>query len=176
MAERIGRMKTNPEYHKARNYAGLLLRLPRCESREKLMQIAVDICWEALAPTGISWIGFYLKQPGTDELILGPRRDKPACSPIGLHGMCGHCYLNRRPIIVRDVATLGDSYIACDPRDRSEVVIPLLEVDGSCWGVLDADSYDIAAFGNADAAGLTELVEHAGLSAPPALRQPPIRY
>jgi putative methionine-R-sulfoxide reductase with GAF domain len=135
---------------------------------------AADALWDALAPTGISWIGFYLKDPAADQLILGPRRDKPACSPIALHGMCGRCFLEKRPIIIQDVALLGTNYIACDPRDRSEVVIPLLSTDGSCWGVLDADSYNTRAFGLADAAAMTEFVEAIGLSAPPALRRPPI--
>jgi L-methionine (R)-S-oxide reductase len=130
------------------------------------MQQAVDAMWEALGSRGISWIGFYLKVPGKDEMVLGPRRDKPACSPIGLHGMCGRCWKERRPIIVQDVATLGEGYIACDPHDRSELVIPLLEPDGSCWGVLDADSYDQGSFDESDALGLRQAAERAGLSRP----------
>ena len=35
----------------------------------------------------VSWVGFYFL--GEGEMTLGPRRDKPACSPIGLHGACG---------------------------------------------------------------------------------------
>ena len=50
------------------------------------MRAAADTFWEHLSPTGISWIGFYTIEPGADEMLLGPRRDKPACSPIGLHG------------------------------------------------------------------------------------------
>jgi putative methionine-R-sulfoxide reductase with GAF domain len=118
-----------------------------------------------LSPRGVSWIGFYIKTPGKDEMILGPRRDKPACSPIGLHGMCGRSWLERRPIIVHDVATLGKDYIACDPKDRSELVIPLFEADGTCYGVLDSDSYDVGSFETSDVVGLTHAVEHTGLSA-----------
>lgn len=179
----------------ARDYAGLLLRIAPLETRRNQdpreprrhpsgmgdetarmagMRRVVDLCWEVLSPRGISWIGFYLKDPAAEQLVLGPRRDKPACSPIGLHGMCGRSFLERRSIIVRDVADLGKDYIACDPRDRSEVVIPLLEADGSCWGVLDADSYERGAFSEADAAGLTALLEAAGLSAHPAERLSPV--
>jgi putative methionine-R-sulfoxide reductase with GAF domain len=129
------------------------------------MQAFVDAAWELLAPTGVSSIGFYLKRAGRDEMVLGPRRDKPACSPIGLHGACGRCWRDRRALVVRDVAVLGAGYIACDPRDRSELVIPLLESDGTCWGVLDADSYDVGSFDEADARSLTEAVEALGLSA-----------
>lgn len=132
------------------------------------MQAVVDALWAASGDRGVSWIGFYLKSRGRDEMILGPRRDKPACSPIGLGGVCGRCWREQRPVIVADVATLGDNYIACDPRDKSEAVVPLFEQSGECWGVLDADSHDVGCFATADITGLTTLVEHVGLSA----RQP----
>ena len=156
--------------HLVRDYAPLLdrfqaTRLLAAHSREDSMRRVVDALWEATGTRGVSWIGFYTKVNGRDEMILGPLRDKPACSPIGLNGVCGRCWLERRPIVVADVAMLGKNYIACDPRDRSEVVIPLLESDGTCWGVLDADSYDTNSFDTADVVGLTTLAEHAGLSA-----------
>lgn len=127
---------------------------------------AIDILWGALGSTGISWIGFYDKVPDADEMVLVCREPKPACSPIGLHGMCGRCWKERKPIIIRDVATLGANYIACDPKDKSELVIPLFEPDGSCWGVLDADSYDVDSFHDDDVTGLTRAVERLGLSTP----------
>ncbi len=127
------------------------------------MQATVDALWDALKDTGVSWVGFYLHE-GADELVLGPRRDKPACSPIGLHGVCGQAFTQRRPIVVRDVRALGKDYIACDPRDLSEVVIPLLDADGKCWGVLDLDSHDVDAFSEADIAGLLGVLRSAGLT------------
>ena len=158
--------------HPRRDYAPLLdqfspeARLLPPALRDDRMAQVVDALWGLVGTRGVSWIGFYAKHPQRDEMVLGPRRDKPACSPIGLHGMCGRCWAERRPVIVADVATLGVNYIACDPRDRSEIVIPLIEGDGHCWGVLDADSYDAGAFDTADVVGLSTLVEHAGLSAP----------
>ena len=47
-------------------------------------------------------------------------------------------------MIVSDVHNLGAGYVACDPREQSEVVIPC-RTDGSTWGVLDLDSYPIIA-------------------------------
>jgi putative methionine-R-sulfoxide reductase with GAF domain len=132
-------------------------------SHDERMQAFVDIAWEALHPTGVSWLGFYL-HTGKEELVLGPRRDKPACSPIGLHGACGQVFRSRKPLVVRDVSELGANYIACDPRDRSEVVLPILDESGHCLGVLDLDSYDIGAFTNDDVIGLTLLLRSAGLS------------
>ena len=52
--------------------------------RHERMQRVVDVLWDALHSAGISWVGFY-ECDGGDEMILGPRRDKPACSPIGMH-------------------------------------------------------------------------------------------
>ena len=127
------------------------------------MQVVVDVLWEALKDMGVSWVGFYLHQ-GRDELVLGPRRDKPACSPIGLHGACGQVFASRRAMVVRDVAELGENYVACDPRDRSEVVIPLLDDDRSCWGVLDLDSHEMGAFDETDVEGLTAVLRAAGLT------------
>ncbi len=70
-------------------------------------------------------MGFHLKATDREEMVLGPHRDKPACSPVGLHGACGRAFLDRKPLIVRDVKELGDSYIACDPAEQSELVIPM---------------------------------------------------
>lgn len=124
-----------------------------------------DALWTRLSPTGVSWLGFYTARPGDDQMLLAARRDKPACSPIGMHGACGRCFLSREPLIVRDVKDLGENYVACDPRDRSEVVVPCFEPDGTCWGVLDLDSWDVGSFGDVDSKGLTMCLIAAGLSA-----------
>ena len=58
---------------------------------------------------------------------------------------------------------LGANYVACDPRDQSEVVIPCRE-NGRVWGVLDLDSFDIGAFDESDVRGLTSLLIQAGLT------------
>ncbi|MHC4916745.1 MAG: GAF domain-containing protein [Planctomycetota bacterium] len=131
---------------------------------EERMRAVADCLWEAFSSAGVSWCGFYLPDGERRQLVLGPRRDKPACSPIGLGGACGRCFTEGAPLVVRDVADLGENYIACDPRDRSEVVIPLLAPDGSCRGVLDLDSHELAAFDAADAEGLGEVLIAAGLT------------
>jgi len=131
--------------------------------RPQLMQAVVDSLWEALAGTGVSWVGFYVHE-GSDELVLGPRQPKPACSPIGLHGACGRVFTTRQPLVVRDVRDLGPNYITCDPHDQSEVVIPLFEPDGRCWGVLDLDSHQVGSFGEDDVAGLVRVLRAAGLT------------
>jgi len=129
------------------------------------MAAVVDALWAAMSAKGVSWVGVYVKSELAPEMLLGPRQNKPACSPIGLHGACGRAWKSARPLIVEDVARLGEGYIACDPRDRSEVVMPLVDAEtGVCWGVLDVDSYDLAAFGPRDVAGLGMVLEHMQLT------------
>ncbi|MFZ9692363.1 MAG: GAF domain-containing protein [Phycisphaerales bacterium] len=129
----------------------------------------VDLLWGRLAGTGVSWLGIYLADPRPGngagparQLLLGARRDKPACSPIGLHGVCGQSFLQDRGIVVRDVLDLGEAYVACDPRDRSEAVVPLRSEDG-VWGVLDLDSHQVGSFSDADLEGLRRCVAAADL-------------
>ncbi len=131
--------------------------------RTAAMERVLDALWNAFNPDGdpggkLSWIGFYLMDTDNPEqLTLGPSRGGPACSPIGLHGACGKAFIQRAPVVVRDVNDLGDAYIACDPRDRSEVVVPITDPDGTCHAVLDADSHELAAFTETDAAGLLRV-------------------
>ncbi|MBK9128424.1 MAG: GAF domain-containing protein [Phycisphaerales bacterium] len=150
-----------------RDYPAIASRLVASGPRAARMQRVVDALWESLQATGVSWVGFYLPERGPDggtHLVLGPRRDKPACSPIGLHGACGRCYVSRQPVLVPDVRELGENYIACDPRDQSEVVVPCLEPNEDCWGVLDLDSHDVGSFDALDIAGLTLVLRAAELT------------
>ena len=110
--------------------------------------------WQGLRGTGVSWVGFYVPGDDPSELVLSCGRPKPACSPIGLHGVCGRAFRNRRAVVVEDVALLGEGYVACDPADRSEVVVPLFDSLGMLRAVLDLDSHQPGAFGIADADGL----------------------
>lgn len=137
------------------------------DSREKRMRIVTDLLWETLHRTSVSWVGFYIDQPGKpddERLVLGPSRDEPACPPVGLHGVCGQALVQQRTRIVRDVAELGANYVACDPRDRSEIAIPLASDVGRCDAVLDLDSHLVAAFSITDDQGLREVLGAARLT------------
>lgn len=134
--------------------------------REERMQAVVDVLWEGLATKGVSWLGFYIDEPDKTEdrrLILGPRQPKPACSPIGLHGVCGQALVTRSVRLVRDVLELGPNYIACDPSDRSELVVPLIDASGRCWAVLDLDSHQLGAFDRGDVEGVCSALAAARL-------------
>jgi putative methionine-R-sulfoxide reductase with GAF domain len=151
---------------RSRDYTGLL---SACRSltgdRATRMAGFVDFAWDALADEDVSWLGFYVPDPENPELmLLGPRRDKPACSPIGVHGACGQSFRQRVTLVVRDVAALGEGYVACDPRDLAELVIPMFDSHRECWGVLDLDSFSRGAFTTRDADMLHECLVAAGLT------------
>jgi len=131
--------------------------------REAAMRRCIGLLWGAFAAQHLSWIGFYAKVAGQDEMVLVCREPKPACSPIGLHGMCGRGWREGRPIVIRDVRTLGENYIACDPKDQSELVLPVLDSDGTCWGVLDVDSYSVNAFDEHDVRGMGAIMAALGI-------------
>ena len=93
------------------------------------------------------------------------REPKPACSPITLQGMCGRGWREQKTFIVPDVKVLGENYIACDPRDISELVLPIYDLQSptptKCLGVFDIDSYERDAFKQQDAIdAMTLLREH----------------
>lgn len=146
-----------------RDYAAIAAALAQPD-REQRARRAIDRLWERLSPLGVSWIGVYTASEHDAQMVLAYCRDKPACSPIGLHGACGRAFQSGAALVVHDVARLGANYIACDPRDRSELVLPLFEPDGRCWGVLDADSFDVSAFSPADVAGMQQVMCAAGLT------------
>lgn len=105
----------------------------------------------------INWVGFYLSQPN-DDLVLGPFQGNVACVhiPFG-KGVCGSAAKHRQALVVDDVDSF-DGHIACDSRSRSEVVCPLI-VNDRLLGVLDIDSPSLNRFEQADAEGLSMLLD-----------------
>ena len=155
----------------ARDYAPLRARaaeIARLADAGARMEAFAAMYWDAFAATGVSWAGFYVDHPAAPDdrrMTLAARRPKPACSPIGIHGACGQCLRAARVLVVRDVKDLGEGYIACDPRDRSELVLPCMAADGSAWGVFDVDSHDVGSFDERDGQETAGLLALAGLSA-----------
>ena len=108
-----------------------------------------------------SWVGFYIWRGG--ELVLGPFQGNVACVRIALgRGVCGTAAAERRTVVVPDVEQFP-GHIACDAGSRSEIVVPIFaRGTGALVAVLDLDSYDLAAFSDADAAGLRPIAELLG--------------
>jgi len=131
---------------------------------EAKMAAVVDALWASLKDCGVAWLGFYAIAGDRETMILRSCTPKPACSPIGLNGVCGRGWLERRTQIVPDVHALGEAHIVCDPLNLSEIVVPLINEDGSCDAVLDVDSRELDAFGEADDEGLARVLRAAHLT------------
>jgi len=94
-----------------------------------------------------SWTGFYLVA-GPDELHIGPYQGPVACQILRGGGICLECVRTRSPIVVAD-ATSFPGHIACDPRSRSEIALPVFR-GRDVGAVLDIDSRSPAQFDVAD--------------------------
>jgi GAF domain-containing protein len=106
----------------------------------------------------LNWVGFYLLDAASGDLLVGPFQGKPACVRIPLDkGVCGTAASRRETIVVPDVHAFP-GHIACDSASNSEVVVPIL-IEGRLFGVLDLDSPTRNRFDAADARGLERLVE-----------------
>ncbi len=171
MATRVDRAALSARYRRTADRVREATRSLPAGAIEARMRAVVDAIWEDFESVEVSWVGFYLPPDGqtpATELILGPSRNKPACSPIGLHGVCGQGFLGRVIRIVGDVRDLGPDYVACDPRDASEIVLPVALPPGvgPLLAVLDLDSHATQRFGTDDAEGLTLVLEAAGFAVP----------
>ncbi len=88
----------------------------------------------------INWVGFYVREPGKDHLILGPFQGKVACTDIEFsRGVCGKAAKTRQSQRIADVHKFP-GHIACDEASRSELVIPLVDEGNSLVALLDLDS------------------------------------
>jgi GAF domain-containing protein len=106
----------------------------------------------------LNWVGFYLLDPASGDLLVGPFHGKPACVRIPLSkGVCGAAATERRTLVVPDVHAFP-GHIACDSASNSEVVVPIVLADGRLLGVLDLDSPRLQRFDDEDARGLERLV------------------
>jgi len=106
----------------------------------------------------LNWVGFYLLDPASGDLLVGPFHGKPACVRIPLSkGVCGAAATERRTLVVPDVHSFP-GHIACDSASNSEVVVPIVLADGRLLGVLDLDSPRLERFDDEDARGLERLV------------------
>ncbi len=134
------------------------------EGQTERMMAVVDVLWEHLQDRNVAWLGFYEISEARDAMLLRVCKPRPACSPIALHGVCGKAWQEMASRVVDDVHALGPDHIVCDPANLSEVVVPCLSPDGTCWGVLDLDSRALSAFTPADAEGLRLVLLAAGLT------------
>jgi L-methionine (R)-S-oxide reductase len=103
------------------------------------------------------WTGFYrVVAPG--ELLIGPYQGTPGCLHINFNrGVCGAAARGEETIIVPDVHQFP-GHIACDPRSKSEIVVPVFNDQDELIAVLDVDSAEYDAFDEVDKRHLEEIV------------------
>jgi GAF domain-containing protein len=103
------------------------------------------------------WVGFYRLIRG--QLIIGPYQGTLACQVLPKDtGVCWALVNRKETVIVGDVHQFA-GHIACDPRSRSEIVVPCKDKRGKIFAVLDIDSDRLNAFDEADAACLEKIVK-----------------
>lgn len=101
------------------------------------------------------WTGFY-RVADEETLVVGPYQGAVACQVLQGGGVCLHCARTGQAVVVPDVEQFP-GHIACDPRSKSEIALPL-SAGGSVVAVLDIDSDRLAQFDEADVAPLMRLL------------------
>jgi L-methionine (R)-S-oxide reductase len=105
-----------------------------------------------------SWVGFYLLEESTHELVLGPFQGKIACTRIALgKGVCGTSFKKKETLVVPDVNQFP-GHIFCDGDSKSEIVVPIIK-NNVGFGVLDVDSHDVNSFDDVDKKYLEVLID-----------------
>ncbi len=106
----------------------------------------------------INWVGFYLYEETSNELVLGPFQGLPACVRIeNGKGVCGTAFRGNDIFIVDNVNEFP-GHIACDAASKSEIVLPLYK-NGKGIGVLDIDAPIYNRFTEEDRTGLKAFVD-----------------
>ncbi len=102
------------------------------------------------------WTGFYFLKDG--QLIVGPYQGPVACQELEKgKGVCWTGIQRQEPVIVPDVEQFP-GHIACDPRSKSEIVLPVRNSNNEIIGVLDIDGRELNAFDKTDEQELSRII------------------
>ncbi len=96
------------------------------------------------------WVGFYIADPASDNLILGPfagKNTEHSMIPFG-KGVCGQVAKTKKTKIVQDISK-EENYLSCSIDVQSEIVVPVLK-NGNFVAELDIDSHSPAPFSKND--------------------------
>ena len=110
-----------------------------------------------------SFVGFYDAKVGDNQKIyIGEYFSNDEIFPCGEikygSGQCGLCAKLKKVMIAHDTKLL-DNYIACDDNTRSEIVLPILNKDGSFRTQLDIDSPHVGTFTTDDQKHLEKILK-----------------
>jgi GAF domain-containing protein len=108
--------------------------------------------------SGFYWTGFYILKDG--ELIVGPYQGPLACQILEKgKGVCWASINRKKSIIVPDVSKFP-GHIACDPRTKSEIAVPVKNHKNEVIAVLDVDSREPDHFDQIDAKHLERIATY----------------
>ncbi|MBI2930354.1 MAG: GAF domain-containing protein [Planctomycetes bacterium] len=106
-----------------------------------------------------TWAGVYMLYG--QELVLeewdGEHATQHTKIRVG-RGLCGLAAVENRAVVVKDVRE-EPRYVACFQSTRSEIVVPVRNVQGKFIGEIDCDSDEIGAFHATDLAFLEWLAD-----------------
>lgn len=111
------------------------------------------------------WVGFYLAEE--KRLTVGPYQGTHGCLFIKYgEGVCGRAAAKKQTIIVKDIKKLnedqnskkGSLHITCDPRCKSEIVVPVIDKNDKLIAVFDVDSLHLNAFCEIDKEYLQKII------------------
>jgi GAF domain-containing protein len=123
-----------------------------------IVQMATIACLLNARFEHINWVGFY-RVVAPRELAVGPYQGNLGCLRIPFHdGVCGACASSESTVIVEDTH-LFHGHIPCDPRSRSEIVVPVFDQQRNLIAVLDVDSTELCAFDTSDQLYLERIAE-----------------
>jgi len=103
------------------------------------------------------WVGFYILDQASEQLILGPYEGKitdHTTIPVG-KGVCGQVAETKALKVIQDVSQ-EDNYISCSLDVQSEIVVPILKND-TFVAEIDIDSHSPAPFSKEDEVFLTSI-------------------
>ncbi|MBC75293.1 MAG: diguanylate cyclase [Halobacteriovoraceae bacterium] len=107
---------------------------------------------------GFFWVGFYLVDKDSNQLIVGPYQGPLACGRIDYgKGVCGSSWKEAKTLVVKDVHDFP-GHISCSPLSQSEIVVPIIK-DGKVMAVLDIDDDKKGTFDNEDKKYLERICE-----------------
>ena len=129
------------------------------EDESDLVSVMSTIACELYhAFTPFIWVGFY-RLVDEKSLKVGPYQGTHGCLTINLEkGVCGKCVREDAIQIENNVSAIPH-HIACSSETKSEIVLPVRDLNRRIRAVLDVDSNEINCFDEIDRQYLAEICE-----------------
>lgn len=126
------------------------------ETENDVVANLANVCAALKFSFDFFWVGFYLVK--NNQLVLGPFQGPIACTRINFgKGVCGTAWQKKEIIIVDDVDDFP-GHIACSSLSKSEIVLPIFDIQNNVIGVLDVDSDKLNLFDQTDAINLNKII------------------